>query len=43
MQLPGLLLIGLVLGMATVRTGRLGMAVLTHMAFNATGLVLVAR
>lgn len=42
-QLPGLLLIGLVLGMATVRTGRLGMAVLTHMAFNATGLVLVAR
>jgi membrane protease YdiL (CAAX protease family) len=42
-QLPGLLLVGVVLGVATVRTGRLGMAVLIHMAFNATGLVLVAR
>ena len=42
-QMPGLLLIGLVLGVVALRTGRLGMAVLTHMAFNATGLVLVAR
>lgn len=42
-QMPGLFVIGLVLGIAAVRTGRLGMAVLIHLAFNATGLVLVAR
>ncbi len=41
--MPGLFVIGIVLGVAAVRTGRLGMAVLIHMAFNATGLVLVAR
>lgn len=40
--LPGLFVVGLVLGACTLRTGRLGMAVLAHVAFNAAGLAVVA-
>jgi len=41
-EYPGLFLFGLVLGICALRTRRLGMNVLAHMAFNATGLILVA-
>ncbi|MDP2291897.1 MAG: CPBP family intramembrane metalloprotease [Actinomycetota bacterium] len=41
-EIPGLFVVGLVLGVCTLRSGRLGMSVLAHVAFNATGLVLVA-
>ena len=41
-EYPGLFAFGLVLGVCTLRTGRLGMGILAHMAFNATGLLLVA-
>ncbi|MBI4883221.1 MAG: CPBP family intramembrane metalloprotease [Actinobacteria bacterium] len=41
-EYPGLMLVGLVLGAASLLTGRLGMSVLAHAAFNATGLLLVA-
>lgn len=41
-EIPGLFVVGLVLGVCTAWTGRLGMSVLAHLAFNATGLVLVA-
>jgi len=41
-EIPGLFVVGLVLGVCAVRTGRLGMGVITHLAFNATGLILVA-
>jgi hypothetical protein len=41
-ELPGLFVVGLVLGSCALLTRRLGMGVLAHMAFNATGLVLVA-
>ena len=41
-ETPGLFVVGLVLGGAALITKRLGMSVLTHMAFNATGLVMVA-
>ncbi len=41
-QFPGLLVVGLVLGVATLQTGRLGLPILTHLAFNATGLAMVA-
>ena len=41
-EIPGLFVVGIVLGLCAVRTGRLGMSVAAHMAFNATGLVLVA-
>ena len=41
-EYPGLFLVGLVFGACALRTGRLGMSVVTHAAFNATGLVLVA-
>lgn len=41
-EYPGLFLFGLVLGICALRTRRLGMGILAHMAFNATGLVLVA-
>lgn len=41
-EIPGLFVIGLVLGVAALHTGRLGMSVVTHVAFNATGLVVVA-
>jgi len=39
LQLPALLGFGLVLGALTARTGRLGPAIVTHMAFNATTVV----
>ncbi len=42
-EYPGLFLVGLVLGACALRSGRLGMGVLAHAAFNAAGLVLVAR
>jgi len=42
-SIPGLFVVGLVLGVCTHRTGRLGMAIAAHMAFNATGLILVAN
>lgn len=42
-EFPGLFLVGLVLGICALRTGRLGMGIITHAAFNATALVLVAR
>ncbi|MEI7548312.1 MAG: CPBP family intramembrane glutamic endopeptidase [Actinomycetota bacterium] len=42
-NIPGLFVVGLVLGVCAHRTGRLGMSVMAHMAFNATGLLLVAR
>jgi membrane protease YdiL (CAAX protease family) len=41
-ELPGLFLVGLAFGGCMLATRRLGMSVLTHMAFNATGLVMVA-
>lgn len=39
LQLPALVAFGLVLGVVTARTGRLGLAVVTHAAFNATTVV----
>lgn len=39
-EFPGLLSFALVLGWARQRTGRLGLPIVTHMAFNATGLAL---
>jgi uncharacterized protein len=42
-ELPGLFVFGVVLGVCALRTGRLGMSIAAHMAFNATGLLLVAR
>jgi membrane protease YdiL (CAAX protease family) len=39
-EYPGLLVFGLVAGACFLLTGRLGMAVATHVAFNVTGLVL---
>lgn len=41
-EIPGLFVVGLVLGVCAARTGRLGLGVVTHLAFNATGLILVA-
>ena len=41
-EYPGLFLVALVLGACTLRTGRLGMSIVAHAAFNATGLALVA-
>ena len=40
-EYPGLFAFGLVLGVCALKTRRLGMSVVTHMAFNATGLILV--
>ena len=40
-EFPGLLAFALVLGWARQSTDRLGLSVVTHMAFNATGLLLV--
>ncbi len=40
-EFPGLLAFALVLGWARLSTDRLGLSVVTHMAFNATGLLLV--
>ena len=41
-ELPGLLAFALVLSFCFKRTNRLGMSVIAHVAFNATGLLLVA-
>jgi membrane protease YdiL (CAAX protease family) len=41
-EFPGLFVFGLVLGVCALRTRRLGMSIITHMSFNATGLLLVA-
>lgn len=41
-ELPGLLAFALVLGYCFHRTKRLGMSVVAHIAFNATGILLVA-
>lgn len=41
-ETPGLFVIGLVLGACALLTRRLGMGMLAHMAFNTTGLVMVA-
>jgi membrane protease YdiL (CAAX protease family) len=42
-EFPGLFVFGLILGVCALRTGRLGMGIAAHMAFNATGLLLVAH
>lgn len=42
-EFPGLFVFGLILGSCALRTRRLGMGIFAHMAFNATGLLLVAR
>ena len=41
-EIPGLFVVGLVLGSCALFTRRLGLGVVSHMAFNATGLALVA-
>jgi membrane protease YdiL (CAAX protease family) len=38
-EIPGLFVIGLVFGFAALRTGRLGMAIMIHVGFNATGIL----
>ncbi len=38
-EIPGLFVIGLVFGVAALRTGRLGTAIMIHVGFNATGLL----
>jgi uncharacterized protein len=43
LQLPALLLFGLVAGYLALRTGRLGMSVLAHAGFNATTVFLLLR
>lgn len=40
-EFPGLLAVAIVFGLARHFTGRLGLPIVTHMAFNATALVLV--
>jgi uncharacterized protein len=40
-QTPGLIVVGLVLGICAAKTKRLGLAVVTHAAFNATALVML--
>ena len=40
-EFPGLFAFALVLGFARLRSGTLGLSIVTHMAFNAAGLVLV--
>ncbi|MGI9052828.1 MAG: CPBP family intramembrane glutamic endopeptidase [Ilumatobacteraceae bacterium] len=42
-EYPGLFAFGLVAGACVLFTGRLGMAIVTHIAFNVTGLVLAVR
>ncbi|CAN5718769.1 type II CAAX endopeptidase family protein [soil metagenome] len=41
-EYPGLFLVGIVLATCVAATGRIGMAVAAHIAFNATGLLVVA-
>lgn len=40
-QIPGLFVVGIVFAVLTRRSGRLGPAIIAHMAFNATALMLV--
>ena len=40
-EYPGLFVFGLIVGMAAMLTGRLGMSIMTHIGFNLTGLLLV--
>lgn len=40
-EYPGLFLAGLVFGAGVVATGRIGPAIVTHAAFNATGIIMV--
>lgn len=40
-EYPGLFVFALVLGIARQKTGTLGLPIITHLAFNATGLLLV--
>lgn len=42
-EYPGLFLAGIVFGWCVVLTGRIGPAIVTHAAFNATGLVVVLQ
>ena len=42
-EYPGLFAFGLVLGACLLATDRIGMGIVTHLAFNATALALVAR
>ena len=39
-EYPGLFVFALILGFCAMRTGRLGMAITTHIGFNLTGLIL---
>jgi len=41
LQLPGLIVLGLITGVLVWRTGRIGAAVLAHVAFNATTVVVL--
>jgi membrane protease YdiL (CAAX protease family) len=41
LQMPGLILFGLVAGFCAQRTGRLGMSILAHISFNTTTVVLL--
>ncbi len=41
LQIPGLFVFGLVLGTCAQRTGRLGMSIFAHAAFNATAVVML--
>ncbi len=41
-EYPGLIVVGLVLGVCAMVTDRIGMSIVAHCAFNATGLVWVA-
>jgi membrane protease YdiL (CAAX protease family) len=41
LQIPGLFLFGLIAGTCAQRTGRLGMSILAHSAFNATAVVML--
>jgi membrane protease YdiL (CAAX protease family) len=40
-EYPGLFVFGLIVGACAMRTGRLGMSIMAHIGFNATGLILV--
>lgn len=42
-EYPGLFLAGFVFGVCVVLSGRIGPAIVTHAAFNATGLIVVLR
>jgi CAAX protease family protein len=41
LQIPGLFVFGLILGTCAQRTGRLGMSIFAHSAFNATAVVML--